>query len=218
MWGDSLLHRFFDRLVFLVVLHFLILAGTLVGLGIFGIGPALLAAQQVMAASIEGVEDHLPRRFAACYKASFKAANRDALPGLLLLAAFFGLWYVLWYLRQPLLATLSYLLLFLAAFSWLLIAVYGPSLRAFYPEKTLPQLWLLAIVFGFRHFLWTLLLLGATALWVVWVVLFPYHAIFIGASLVPWLAHLITRRKLPEDVVKRRTEDIISKMHDVMQS
>ena len=189
------LYRFFERIWFSVKLHFCILAGLLVGLVLFGYGPSMLAAHHVIRLSLEGREPPMGEAFIRVYREKFSSANRDSLPLLLLLPVFFGIWYGLWYVRIPIVASLAYLLFFLLLIAHLLCFIYWPVFRAYDPQRTSWNLYLLCIVFGLRYIFTSLIALGVVSLIVLGSQLLPHFAVLISLGLIPWTIHYLTWRK-----------------------
>ncbi len=168
----SPLFRVFERMLLLVKLHFMMLAGILAGLGIFGFFPTVLAA---------------------------------LVYGSLLLAG--AVWYLLWYLRQPLLAAFLNLIFFLALLALLLLILYYPVLRLYYAHMSEKRLRIFAVVFGFGH-IWTTVLIILTGGAILFLsLLFPQLSIFVGLSLLPWITLLLCRRLLPPDLIGDVTVD-----------
>ena len=73
-------YSFFDTLAWIACLNLLWIASTLLGLGVFGVGPATAAAQVLVRKRARGEAAPLVRSFAAEYVRSFVRANVLALP------------------------------------------------------------------------------------------------------------------------------------------
>lgn len=196
---QSPIYRFFDRIWFLLKLHVAMVGGTAAGLGILGFFPSLFAAADLCNDSIEYGERDLFKPFMDSWKKNFKSANLFALFVYAAIAAGFGVWYLLWYVRQPILAILLNLLFFLAGVSLLLILLYYPVLRLFFKRWRAPKTATFSILFGFGHFASSLLLLLIVAAWTLFALLIPQFAVFVFFSIIPWASVVVTRRLLPLD-------------------
>lgn len=196
---QSPIYRFFDRIWFLVKLHIAMLGGTAAGLGVLGIFPSLFAAADLCNDSLEYGDGDLFRPFFESWKKHFKQANLFALFVYGTLAAGFGIWYLLWYVRSPVPAILLNLFFFLAGISLLLILLYYPVLRLFFKRWTAPKTVIFSVLFGFGHFASSLLLLAVVAAWTLFALLIPQFAVFLLFSVIPWAAVVVTRRLLPLD-------------------
>jgi len=204
----SPLYRFFDRIFFLFQLHAAMLAGILAGLVVFGIFPSLFAAAALCQESLDRRGTYVFSRFFRLWKDEFRKANQFGALVYVSLAVSFGIWYVLWYVRQPILATLANLLFFLVMFGLLLLVFYFPALRLYYRKMRVSRLVLFSVLFGFGHFASTLLLFLITSLWVLFGALLPQFAVFLFLSVLPWTAVVLTRRVLPREIVKREEAEL----------
>ena len=196
---QSPLYRFFDRIWFLVKLHVAMVLGTGAGLVVFGFFPSLFAAAELCNDSIEHGEGKLFKPFLTLWKKHFKRANLFALVIYAALGIGFAVWYLLWYLRQPFLATMAYILFFLAGLALLIVLLYYPVLRLFFKRWSAWKTAGVSVLFGFGHFASTLLLLVIVAAWTLFALLVPQFAVFLLFSIIPWAAVVVTRRLLPLD-------------------
>lgn len=203
----SPLYRFFDRLYLLFNLHILMLLGILLGLGVFGLFPTLLAAAEWLDESLKGREGRMWQRFFELWRRRFAAGSRLAAVVYGSLAAGGGVWYLLWYLRQPLLATVLNLVFFLAVFALLLLILYYPVLRLYYTHMSEKRLWIFSVLFGFGHFGTTLILFLTLGAIVFISMLVPQMAIFVFLSLLPWVSLVLCRRKLPPGLLNNVTDE-----------
>ncbi|MEK3786152.1 MULTISPECIES: YesL family protein [Paenibacillus] len=193
------------RILRLVYLNLLWTGGTLLGLVLFGIGPATIAMMSVLRQWIRGNEE-VPvfTSFVKYYKESFKEGS---ILGLIYTVVGYVLYIDLanissWYLR---------VVIFVGIFLYLISLLYIFPLVSHYDWK---GIWLkvrMSLIIGFSNLQYTLVLMvGIALIYFLILNLFPGILTFAGASLigylVMWMTHQVFSRMERKAVAKE--EDI----------
>lgn len=201
------LHRFFDALWYLVKLHLAMLIGLVTGAVVLGVFPSLFAAADVTADRHRYGEGYVFRRFLDAWKRHFVRANLFGLAVAVWGGLGFGAWYVMWYVRQPVAAVLLYAVLLLYGLAGLMVLLYYPVLFMRFPTWRPRRLTALSVLFGFGHFLTTLILLLIAAGMTLFAMFIPQFAVFILLSVLPYAATELTLKKLPGENQRRDPEE-----------
>lgn len=207
----SPMHRFFERIAILFKVHVAMLMGILAGLVVFGLVPSLLAAYELLDESIVGYEATLFTRFFRLWKKHFNLGLRWTAVLLTGAAASYGIWYLLWYVQDPVLSIVANLLFFIILISLSLILFYYPVLRLYYPHMSEIRLCWFAVLFSYGHFATSLVLILVAGLTGLFFFFIPQFAIFIFLPIVPWASLVLTRRFLPKTILEKRREEIASR-------
>lgn len=154
-------YSFFDTLMWIACLNLLWIASTLLGLGVFGVGPATAAAQIAVRRRAAGDAAPLLRGFTRAYFRNFSRANALALPVMAVAAALVLNWN--YFSRGGgILAQLMAAGIFVAAIFMAGAVCYVFPMYARY-ELPLPQYLLMSSRFAVRHLAGTVILLFVSA-------------------------------------------------------
>ncbi|MDQ0663033.1 putative membrane protein YesL [Arthrobacter ulcerisalmonis] len=154
-------YSFFDTLVWVAGLNLMWIAFTVLGLGVFGAGPATAAAQIAVRKRSGGDAAPLLRGFASAYFRNFFRANILSLPVLAVAAALVLNWN--YFSRSGgLFAQFMAAAIFVAAIFLAGAACYVFPMYARY-ELSLPQYLLMSSRFAVRHLAGTVILLFVSA-------------------------------------------------------
>ena len=184
-------YSFFDTLVWIAGLNLLWIAFTLLGCGVFGVGPASAAAQIAVRKRAAGDAAPLLRGFAPAYFRNFFRANALALPVMAVAAALVLNWNYFsgggGILAQLMAAGIFVAAIFLAGAVCYVFPMYARY------ELPLPQYLLMSSRFAVRHLAGTVILLFVSAA-VVYASsslpgLVPFFSIGAWLYLTGWLCH-----------------------------
>ncbi|NUT72991.1 YesL family protein [Pseudarthrobacter sp. C4D7] len=154
-------YSFFDTLVWIAGLNLLWIAFSLLGCGVFGVGPATAAAQIAVRKRAAGDAVPLLRGFATAYFRNFFRANALALPVMAVAAAFVLNWNYFsgdgGTLSQFMAVGILVAAIFLAGAACYVFPMYARY------ELPLPQYLLMSSRFAVRHLAGTVILLFVSA-------------------------------------------------------
>lgn len=207
----SPMHRFFERIIILFCLHVAMLLGILAGVVVFGLLPSFLAAYEFLDETVVGYEATPFTRFFHLWKKNFYLGLRWTAVLLTGAAASYGIWYLLWYVQDPLLSVLANLIFFIILITLSLILFYYPVLRLYYPHMSEIRLCWFAVLFSYGHFATSLILIVVAAMTGLFFFFIPQFAVFVFLPILPWTSLVLTRRFLPKAILEQRRDRIVSR-------
>lgn len=202
----SPMFRFFDRIVDLFKLNIVILLFTALGLGVFGLYPAMFAATAILNETIEHKEDKIIPRFWKYYKQYFWRGNFLML--ITAITAFDGYW-LIFKMSTGIPMAASAVIYFLFCVTAMIVIfwnLYLPSIYVLYPGFTFGKGLLFAVVTAFTKWKLTFLLFLIAGAWLVITLLIPQIMMFISFSSLCWFIICMTKPRLRKDTMPLEAE------------
>lgn len=197
-------NKWCSRLLRLVYLNLLWIIGTILGLGVLGVGPATIAMLSITRQWIRGnEEDAILPTFMQYYKENFReGALFGVIYSIVGYVIYVDLMYVSsWYLR---------VLILVGAFLYLISLAYIFPIVAHYDWKGIRLKIKMSFMIGFSHLQYTLMLFMAVLILAFILSYYPGILSFAGASiigyLVMWMTHQVFSKIERDALVKE--EDI----------
>lgn len=203
---NSPFYRFFDGVFFLVKLNIAILLGSVLGLVIFGLIPSILAASKLSDEFLNREDGYVFRRFFDYWKEYFWEGVRFTIVVLAGISIGFAAWFFLWYVTHPIWATVAYIVFFILGISYIFMVINYPVLRLYYSQLRETRLLSVSIVYGWVHFLTSLLVIVAYALTILFFLTIPQFGVFVVLALPVFAQVAIIRRAF---VKKEEEEEFI---------
>ena len=209
---NSSFYKFFDKLLFIVKLNFSVFLGTLLGLVIFGLFPAIQSANKLCQGESEGIENYVFKRFFYWWKFYFFSSLFYALIAYVGTILIFSIWVLMWYVQNQFLAVPLYLVFFLLVLSFLSYLIYFPSLDIYYNYLPQGKIVITSILFSWKYFGRTLMILGIIILNSLFLMFIPHLAVFVFLGIPIYFSHYFIQGALPEDI---KEDAIYAELDDV---